>query len=160
MQHLHRVAWAQRPVDQQRFRFDTRPIQRQRPGFPHATYIRQRLFDNHPADAVSITDFKDQVQIAIADLRELQRCYGFSQALGADHATRKIHFFQHHQKLFANGYESGRALCLTKGPEAAHQWLEEHPLEAHARREGIRAALWDYEDANGLTHANPDTSTA
>ncbi|MOA38059.1 hypothetical protein D3C78_1597070 [compost metagenome] len=68
MQYLHRVAWAQRPVDQQRFRFDTRPIQRQRPGFPHATYIRQCLLDDHPADAVGITDFKDQVQIAIADL--------------------------------------------------------------------------------------------
>lgn len=59
---------------------------------------------------------------------------------------------------FANGYDQGRATCLTHGAEAAHRWLATHrvrPARAssgEARHAGYAQAVWDYEDANGLPH--------
>lgn len=52
---------------------------------------------------------------------------------------------------YANGFDRGRTACLTKGPETARRWLREH-RRPDAYREGYAAALWAYEDANGLPH--------
>lgn len=49
------------------------------------------------------------------------------------------------------GYEAARALCLTKGPEAAHLHRPKHPNQAH--ESGWDWGVWDYEDANGLPHS-------
>ncbi|MNZ98571.1 hypothetical protein D3C78_1178600 [compost metagenome] len=68
MQHFYRMSWAKTAVDQQSFRFDPCPIQGQWPGFAHAAYIRQRLFNDHPANAVTIADLEHQVQIAVTNL--------------------------------------------------------------------------------------------
>jgi len=56
------------------------------------------------------------------------------------------------ETTYARGYEFGRDLCLTKGMQAALQWLNEHPLAPSAQQSGVRSAIWDYEDANGLAH--------
>lgn len=56
---------------------------------------------------------------------------------------------------YSNGYDRGRTICVTKGRESAQQWLKEHPLEPEPFREGVRRAIWDYEDANGYTHRDP-----
>ncbi|MNV83701.1 hypothetical protein D3C71_1775190 [compost metagenome] len=68
MQHFYRMSWAKTAVDQQSFRFDPCPIQGQWPGFAHAAYIRQRLFNDHPAHAIAIADLEHQVQIAVTNL--------------------------------------------------------------------------------------------
>ncbi len=52
---------------------------------------------------------------------------------------------------YANGFDQGRTVCLTKGAEAARRWLREHRRE-DAYRLGYAAALWAWEDANGLPH--------
>lgn len=51
-----------------------------------------------------------------------------------------------------NGYDQGRTMCLQKGAEAARQWLREHRADVDSKRFGWAAAVWDYEDANGMPH--------
>ena len=59
------------------------------------------------------------------------------------------------QTPYDKGYERGRVLCLTLGPEATRRWLREHPEEPRAYLEGVRQALRDYLDANGLPQSDP-----
>lgn len=77
MQDFYRMPRAEAAVDQQRFRFDARPIQRQRPGFAHATHVGQRLFDDHPAHPFAIADLEHQVQVAVTDLVGADQCLRF-----------------------------------------------------------------------------------
>lgn len=56
---------------------------------------------------------------------------------------------------FFSGWDMGRTLCLTRGPEAAHQWLREHPRDPEAYRRGVAQALRDYLDSNGLPQPDP-----
>ena len=57
------------------------------------------------------------------------------------------------------GYDEGRTLALQTGSSSAgHRWLAVHrdsDSVPAAFVAGYEWALWDYEDANGLTHA-PD----
>lgn len=54
------------------------------------------------------------------------------------------------------GYNAGRTLALQTGSSAAgRRWLAEHRDSNDtdlAFVAGYEWALWDYEDANGLTH--------
>ena len=51
------------------------------------------------------------------------------------------------------GYTAGRTTALTTGSvEAGRRWLAEHPAADTAFVAGYEWALWDYEDANGLSH--------
>lgn len=59
------------------------------------------------------------------------------------------------ETTYFDGWDRGRTLCLSKGPEAVRQWLNEHPREAEPYRQGVRQALRDYLDANGLPQRDP-----
>jgi len=67
------------------------------------------------------------------------------------------------ERQYMAGYDEGRTLALQTGSSAAgHHWLAVH-RDADSDRTafiaGYEWALWDYEDANGLTHA-PDKDRA
>ena len=59
------------------------------------------------------------------------------------------------------GYNAGRACALTTGSlDAGRRWLAEHRDADIAYVAGYEWALWDYEDANGLSHdKGRDTAT-
>lgn len=59
------------------------------------------------------------------------------------------------QAPYDKGHERGWTLCLTLGPEGTQRWLKEHPHEPHAYLVGVRQALRDYRDANGLPQRDP-----
>ncbi|GAB3862591.1 hypothetical protein GCM10028801_28360 [Nocardioides maradonensis] len=51
------------------------------------------------------------------------------------------------------GYNAGRTLALTTGSvKGGHRWLDKHHTADTAYIAGFEWALWDYEDANGLSH--------
>lgn len=53
------------------------------------------------------------------------------------------------------GYNAGRTCALTTGSvEAGRRWLAEHLGADSAFVAGYEWALWDYEDANGLSHTS------
>lgn len=56
---------------------------------------------------------------------------------------------------FFDGWDRGRILCLTKGPDVACQWLNDHPRAPQPYREGVSQAIRDYLDANGLPQRDP-----
>ena len=56
------------------------------------------------------------------------------------------------EQSYLNGYDRVRTVCLTKGVDAARQWLNRSTEDA-AYRDGAKAAIFDYEDANGLPHS-------
>lgn len=64
----------------QRLRFETRAVKRQRPGFAHAAHIGQGLFNDNPADALLIKDFKHQIEIAVADLLRADQFVGRAES--------------------------------------------------------------------------------
>ena len=71
---FHRVLRAVLVMLDQGLRFKTGTIQRQRPGFADAAYIGQRLLNDDAAHARAVENFKDQVEVAVADfLRLYQR---------------------------------------------------------------------------------------
>lgn len=55
------------------------------------------------------------------------------------------------EQRYLNGYDRVRMVRLTKGVDAARQWLTRCTEDA-AYRDGAKAAIFDYEDANGLPH--------
>lgn len=57
--------------------------------------------------------------------------------------------------LYFSGWDRGRTMCLSKGPEAVQQWLRERPREPEPYKQGVRQALRDYLDANGLPQHDP-----
>jgi hypothetical protein len=58
------------------------------------------------------------------------------------------------------GYNAGRTSALTTGSvDAGRRWLKEHRDADTAYIAGYEWALWDYEDANGLSH-HRDANTA
>ena len=58
------------------------------------------------------------------------------------------------------GYNAGRTSALTTGSvDAGRRWLAEQRGVNSAYVAGYEWALWDYEDANGLSH-NCDANTA
>jgi hypothetical protein len=51
------------------------------------------------------------------------------------------------------GYNAGRTFALRTGStEAGRRWLTSHSEADLAYVAGYEWALWDYEDANGLSH--------
>ena len=71
---FHRVLRAVLVMLDQGLRFKTGAVQRQRPGFADAAYIGQRLLNDDAAHARAVENFKDQVEVAVADfLRLYQR---------------------------------------------------------------------------------------
>lgn len=56
---------------------------------------------------------------------------------------------------FFNGWDRGRTMCLTRGPDIAFQWLTEHPRDPQPYLAGVRQAIRDYLDANGLPQHDP-----
>lgn len=60
------------------------------------------------------------------------------------------------------GYNAGRSTCLRTGSsDAGRRWLAESARTAEsAYVAGYEWALWDYEDANGITwSAGPEQTT-
>jgi hypothetical protein len=56
------------------------------------------------------------------------------------------------EQRYLDGYDRVRTVCLIKGVDAARQWLNRSTEDA-ACRDGAKAAIFDYEDANGLPHS-------
>ena len=65
------------------------------------------------------------------------------------------------EQQYMAGYNAGRACALTTGSvDAGRRWLAEHRDADIAYVAGYEWALWDYEDANGLSHdKGRDTAT-
>ena len=64
------------------------------------------------------------------------------------------------EQQYVAGYNAGRTSALTTGSvDAGLRRLEEHRDTDSAYIAGYEWALWDYEDANGLSH-HRDTNTA
>ncbi len=55
----------------QGLRLEAGTIQRQRPGFADAAYVGQRLLNDDAADALSIENFKNQIEVAVAHFLRL-----------------------------------------------------------------------------------------
>lgn len=49
------------------------------------------------------------------------------------------------EQRYLNGYDRVRMVCLTKGVDAARQWLN-LSTEGVAYRDGAKAAIYDYEE--------------
>lgn len=66
------------------------------------------------------------------------------------------------EQQYMAGYNAGRTIALTTGSvDAGRHWLAEHPGVDGAYVAGFEWALWDYEDANGLSHERAtNTATA
>lgn len=57
------------------------------------------------------------------------------------------------EQQYMAGYNAGRTTALRTGAaEAGRRWLSEHHEADLAYVAGYEWALWDYEDANGLSH--------
>ena len=57
------------------------------------------------------------------------------------------------EQQYMAGYNAGRTSALTTGSvDAGRRWLREHRDADIAYVAGYEWALWDYEDANGLSH--------
>lgn len=55
----------------QRLRLETGAVQRQRPGLTDAANVWQRLFYDDAAHALSIENFEDQIEVAVAHFLRL-----------------------------------------------------------------------------------------
>lgn len=63
------------------------------------------------------------------------------------------------EQQYMAGYNAGRTIALRTGSaEAGHRWLNEHREADVAYVAGYEWALWDYEDANGLSHERRSAS--
>jgi hypothetical protein len=59
------------------------------------------------------------------------------------------------EQQYMAGYNAGRTTALQTGSAASgHVWLAEHRDADNAFIAGYEWAIWDYEDANGLTHGS------
>ena len=59
---------------------------------------------------------------------------------------------QRAEARYLAGYREGRAACLRAGSsDAAHRWIETNQNAEAAFLAGYEWAVWDYEDANGVT---------
>jgi hypothetical protein len=57
------------------------------------------------------------------------------------------------EQQYMAGYNAGRTIALRTGStEAGRRWLSQHSEADIAYVAGYEWALWDYEDANGLSH--------
>ena len=65
------------------------------------------------------------------------------------------------EQQYMAGYNAGRTSALTTGSvDAGRRWLAEQRGADSAYVAGYEWALWDYEDANGLSHhRDADTAT-
>lgn len=60
------------------------------------------------------------------------------------------------EQQYMAGYNASRTTALQTGStEAGRRWVSEHRNADTAYVSGYEWALWDYEDANGLTHTRP-----
>jgi hypothetical protein len=65
------------------------------------------------------------------------------------------------EQQYMAGYNTGRTLALQTGStDPGRRWLTTHPGADIAYVAGYEWALWDYEDANGLTHGQSFKPTA
>jgi hypothetical protein len=62
------------------------------------------------------------------------------------------------EQQYMAGYNAGRGICLRTGSsEAGRRWVTESARPADsAYIAGYEWALWDYDDANGMTGAIPE----
>lgn len=63
-------------------------------------------------------------------------------------------------QAFVSGYEDGSGACLVGGSEAGWEMVREQRHRGTGYTVGLRQAIWDWEDSNGMPHGSPQKQAA